>query len=157
MKYKKILFATDLSPASQEALQYASSLARDSDALLLIAHVEESPLAHADLDVYFAQPYYPNPELLRMLEAETPPGDRVRHEHRVVMGVAADEIVRLAAEEGVDLIVMASHGRTGLSRVLMGSVAEAVMRCANCPVLVLKAKTRVAQADASHATSRRKE
>jgi nucleotide-binding universal stress UspA family protein len=157
MKYKKILFPTDLSPASQEALQYAASLARDSNALLIILHVEESPLAYADVEIYFAQPYYPNPKIRSMLEAVIPPGEGVRHEHRLVMGVAGDEIVRLAAEEGVDLIVMSSHGRTGLGRVLMGSVAETVMRQASCPVLILKTGARVAQAAASLGVSGRKD
>ena len=59
-------------------------------------------------------------------------------EHRLVLGVASEDIVRIADEEEADLIVIGTHGRTGLKRVLMGSVAEAVMRHANCPVLTLK-------------------
>jgi nucleotide-binding universal stress UspA family protein len=54
------------------------------------------------------------------------------------LGTAVNDLVRLADEEGVDLIVIGTHGRTGLARVLMGSVAEAVMRRAKCPVLTLK-------------------
>jgi universal stress protein A len=138
MNYKKILFATDFSPASQGALQYATSLARDSGALLLILHVEELPLPYAGGEMYLAQPEYPNPEIRRMLEAVVPPDKSVRYEHRLVLGTAAEDIVKLAEEEGVDLIVMGTHGRTGLKRVLMGSVAEAVMRHASCPVLTLK-------------------
>jgi nucleotide-binding universal stress UspA family protein len=101
------------------------------------------------VEIYFAQPYYPNPEIRRMLEAVIPPGEGVRHEHRLVVGVAADEIVRMAAEEGVDLIVMSSHGRTGLGRMLMGSVAETVTRLATRPVLILKTPARIEQAAAS--------
>ena len=138
MNYKKILFATDFSPASDAALQYATSLARDSGATLLIAHVEELPMPYVGGEMYFAQPEYPNPEIRRMLEAVVPPDKSVRYEHRLVMGTAADDIVRLADEEHVDLIVIGTHGRTGLKRVLMGSVAEAVMRRATCPVLTLK-------------------
>ena len=143
MNYKKILFATDFSPASDAALQYATSLARDSGALLLIAHVEELPMPYAGGEMYFAQPEYPNPEIRRMLEMVVPPDKSVRYEHRLVMGSASDDIVRVADEEGVDLIVIGTHGRTGLKRVLMGSVAECVMRLATCPVLTIKQAAKI--------------
>jgi universal stress protein A len=138
MDYKKILFATDFSPASETALRTATSLARDSGALLLIAHIEELPMPYAGGEMYFAQPEYPNPEVKKMLDAVVPPDKSVRYEHRLVMGTAADDIVRVADEEGVDLIVIGTHGRTGLMRVLMGSVAESVMRLATCPVMTVK-------------------
>ncbi len=147
MNYKKILFATDFSPASEAALQYATSLARDSGAVLLIAHVEELPLPYAGGEMYFAQPEYPNPEIRRMLEAVVPPDKTVRYEHRLVQGMAAEDIVRMAEEEHVDLIVMGTHGRSGLKRVLMGSVAEVVMRKATCPVLTLKQANSAATVD----------
>ncbi|HTM52604.1 MAG TPA: universal stress protein [Pirellulales bacterium] len=139
MNWKKILFATDFSPASDAALRYATALARDSAALLLIAHVEEVPTPYLGGEMYFTQPEYPNPEIRKMLEAVVPPDKNVRYEHRLVMGIAADDIARLAEEEKADLIVIGTHGRTGLSRVLMGSVAESVMRMATCPVLTIKA------------------
>ncbi len=137
MKYRKILFATDFSPAAESALQYAASLARESGATLLIAHVEE-PLPYAGGEMYFAQPESPNPELRRMLEAVVPSESDVRYEHRLTLGNAADEIVRIAREEQVDLIVIGTHGRTGMLRLLMGSVAESVVRHAGCPVLTLR-------------------
>lgn len=138
MNYKKILFATDFSPASESALKYATSLARDSGALLIIAHVEEMPTPYIGGEMYFTQPEYPNPEIRKMLEAVVPPDPSIRYEHRLVMGVASDDIVRLADDEHADLIVIGTHGRTGLKRVLMGSVAESVMRLATCPVLTIK-------------------
>lgn len=143
MDFKKILFATDFSPTSNAAFQYAAALARDSGALLLITHVEELPISYAGGDMYFAQPEYPNPEIRRMLAAIVPSDKSVRYEHRLVMGTAADDIVRLADEERVDLIVIGTQGRTGLARVLVGSVAESVMRKAKCPVLTLKEGTKV--------------
>ena len=143
MNYKKILFATDFSPASETALQYATSLARDSGATLLIAHVEELPMPYAGGEMYFAQPEYPNPEIRRMLDDVVPTDKNVRYEHRLVMGSAADDIVRIAEEEEADLIVIGTHGRTGLKRVLMGSVAECVMRLAKCPVLTIKQANKV--------------
>lgn len=138
MNFKRILFATDFSPASETALTYATSLARDSGAVLVIAHIEELPLPYAGGEMYFTQPEYPNPEIRRMLEATLPPDKNVRYEHKLVMGTAADDIVRVAEEEHADLIVIGTHGRTGLLRVLMGSVAESVMRLAQCPVLTVK-------------------
>jgi len=59
-------------------------------------------------------------------------------EETIVHGDAASEIVRVAKERGVDLIVISSHGRTGLGRILFGSTAESVVRHAPCPVLVVK-------------------
>jgi universal stress protein A len=142
MNYKKILFATDFSPASNAALQYATSLACDCGAMLLIVHVEELPVAYAGAEMNFTQLEYPNPEIRRMLEAVVPSDPRVGYEHRLVMGTAAENIVQLAEEERVDLIVIGTHGRTGLTRMLMGSVAESVMRKAKCPVLTVKSETK---------------
>ena len=86
-------------------------------------------------------------EQQRIVEAQVMAGP-VREHHRereagphagmIVHGEAASEIVRVAKERGVDLIVVSSHGRTGLGRILFGSTAEAVVRHASCPVLVVK-------------------
>lgn len=146
MNYKKILFATDFSPASDAALQYATSLARDSGATLLILHVEELPAPYAAGEMLMPQPEFPNPELRKMLDAVVPPDKSVKYEHHLVLGTPAEDIVRIADEEGVDLIVIGTHGRTGLMRVLMGSAAEAVMRRAKCPVLVVKQSNKTAAA-----------
>lgn len=73
-----------------------------------------------------------------MLEAVVPEDPNVKYEHRMVTGDPAGRIVELAEEENIDLIVMGTHGRTGLKRLLMGSVAEAVVRRAKCPVLTFK-------------------
>jgi nucleotide-binding universal stress UspA family protein len=138
MHYKKILFATDFSPASDAALKYATALARDSGATMVILHVEELPTPYAGGEMLLPQPEYPNPEIRRMLEAVVPADKNVKFEHHLVLGTPAEDIVRVANEKNVDLIVIGTHGRTGLKRVLMGSVAEAVMRRAGCPVLTLK-------------------
>ena len=68
-------------------------------------------------------------------------------ERRIVVGEPAHEIVRLAAENGADLIVIGSHGRTGVTRLLMGSVAEAVVRRAKCSVLTVKQPEEAAVAE----------
>jgi universal stress protein A len=138
MKYQKILFATDFSPASDAALRYATALARDSGAKLLILHVEELVMPYAGGEMYLPPPEFPNPELQKMLAQIVPTDQSVAFEHKLVLGTPADDIARVAEEGGVDLIVIGTHGRTGLKRVLMGSVAEAVMRHAGCPVLTVK-------------------
>lgn len=138
MHYQKILIATDFSAASEHALEYATSLARDSGATLLISHVEETPAPSVGGDLYFAQVDYPSPEVRRQLDKVVPTDIRVAFEHRLAHGTPADEILRIAEEDQADLIVIGTHGRTGLARVLMGSVAEAVMRRATCPVLTVK-------------------
>jgi universal stress protein A len=138
MKYKRILFATDFSPASDAALKYATALARDSGATLSILHVEELPTPYAGGEMLLPQPDFPNPEIRKMLEAVQPADKSIKVEHHLVLGTPAEDIVRIAAEQSADLIVIGTHGRTGLKRVLMGSVAEAVMRRATCPVLTVK-------------------
>jgi nucleotide-binding universal stress UspA family protein len=77
-------------------------------------------------------------ELRHRLDAVRPSVPNVTAEHVLLTGDEATEIVRLAVDEGFDLIVMGTHGRTGLSRLLMGSVAEQVLRRAPCPVLTVK-------------------
>jgi universal stress protein A len=138
MKAKKILFPTDFSSCGDAALAYATALARDMGSTILIVHVEEPPMAYGGGEMYYgvAEPDYD--ELKRMLERVTPSDPAVPCERRLVTGEPARAIVDLATEENVDLIVMGTHGRTGLRRLLMGSIAEAVVRWAPCPVLTVK-------------------
>lgn len=138
MSARKILLPVDFSKSGEGALHLATSLARERGATLLIVHVEEAPSAYAAGEFYYGLPEPPVEELQRMLEQVQPTDPGVTVEHRLLTGNPADAIVRLADEEHVDLIVMATHGRTGLARLLMGSVAEAVVRRANCPVLTYK-------------------
>jgi len=145
MNAKKILFPTDFSDAGQAALEYASALASEARAALYIAHVDELP--DAFVPGFGAGPdgygYVPDPNNIRKevrerLSQVTPAVRGVACEHRYLRGNPADEILQFADSEGIDLIVMGTHGRTGVSRLLMGSVAEAVVRRARCPVLTVK-------------------
>jgi universal stress protein A len=135
---KTILFPTDFSTASDAALVHATALAKASGATLLIAHVEEPPLAYGGGELYYGLPEPDSTRILAMLEAVRPAEASVPFVHRLTMGDPAGEIVRLAGDENAEMIVLGTHGRTGLSRVLMGSVAEAVVRHATCPVLVYR-------------------
>jgi universal stress protein A len=138
MKTNKILFPTDFSHTGDAALEMATVLAKDAGATLLIVHVEEPPVAYGGGEMYYGLPEPAHDEIKRMLREVKPTRDDVQFEHRLVTGDPPSAIVRLAEEENVDLVVMGTHGRTGLSRLLMGSVAEAIVRRAKCPVLTYK-------------------
>jgi len=135
---KTILFPTDFSVASDAALEHAAALAASTGASLLIVHVEEPPLAYGGGELYYGLPEPDSARILKMLEDVKPKDHAVPFVHRLTMGEPAAEIVRIAADEGVEMIVLGTHGRTGMTRLLMGSVAEAVVRHATCPVLVYR-------------------
>lgn len=137
MNAKTILCPTDFSPPSIAALSQAASLARDFGGRLLIVHVEKLRPIYEGIPPVEEQLRYRD-ELLACLQEVAVPEGSVPYEHRLLMGDPAGAIVGLAEEENVDLIVMGTHGRTGFSRVLLGSVAEAVVRRASCPVLMVK-------------------
>jgi nucleotide-binding universal stress UspA family protein len=139
MNAPKILFPTDFSTTGQTALELATSLARDRGAKLVIAHVEEPPMAYGGGEFYYGIDMPDRKELEKMLSGVVPTDPSVGCEHRLLVGSPATAIVYLAEKEGVEMIVMPTHGRTGLMRVLMGSVAEEVVRKATCPVLTVKA------------------
>lgn len=139
MNAKKILFPTDFSTASDAGLQQATALARDSGAKLVIVHVEEPPAVYGTGELYYGIAEPDESALLEMLHAVVPTDAGVPYEHYLLRGDPAERIVTFADHEKCDMIVLGTHGRTGLSRLLMGSVAEAVVRRANCAVLTFKA------------------
>jgi nucleotide-binding universal stress UspA family protein len=144
MKPQKILVPIDFSTGSDAALEMATSLARDSGGFLVLAHVEVIPLSAAGGEYLYAMPEPPTEELLAKLDAIVLPDSHVPVERRLLAGDPAEAIIRLAQTEDVDMIVMGTHGRRGLTRLLMGSVAEAVVRAAPCPVLTVKQPAQVA-------------
>ena len=142
MNAKKILFPTDFSPGSEAALEMATSLARDSGATLLITHVEEIPLATGGAEFLYSVPEPATEEIREMLHDVVPKDASIPYEHHLLAGDVATAIVDFAESENVDMIVLGTHGRRGLSRLLMGSVAELVVRRAKCPVLTIKQPAR---------------
>jgi universal stress protein A len=150
---KKILFPTDFSHTGDAALELATSLAREHGATLLIVHVEEPPAAYGGGEMYYGMPDPVTADLEKMLSDIVPTDPQVRYEHRLITGDPATAVARLAEQEGAEMIVMGTHGRTGLLRLLMGSVAEAVVRRAPCPVLTLKQPHGVGRQDAAKAES----
>lgn len=133
-----ILFPTDFSTASDAALAHAEALAKQSGARLLIVHVEEPPLAYGGGELYYGLPEPNSERIQKMLEDVRPHDPAVPFEHRLTMGDPAGEVVRIAGDEQCEMIVMGTHGRTGLTRLLMGSVAEQIVRRAPCPVLIYR-------------------
>jgi nucleotide-binding universal stress UspA family protein len=146
---KRILHPTDFSECSDAAFHLACSLARDYSARLLVLHVAVPPaIVYGEGVVPPVPPESPD-SLRERLRRLCPRDPKVEAEHRLLEGEAADEILRAAGEANADVIVMGTQGRTGLSRLLMGSVAEQVLRRATCPVVTVKstpAKTSAAGA-----------
>jgi universal stress protein A len=132
-----ILLPTDFSESAQQAFPLACSLARDCGARIVVLYVMPPPLGHEQLQArHHPEEYYGIPEkALHQIQA---PDQNVRVEHRLEEGDAAGVILAVAREIGAGLIVMGTHGRTGLGRLLLGSVAEQVLRKAPCPVLTVK-------------------
>jgi nucleotide-binding universal stress UspA family protein len=138
MAEKTIIFPTDFSTASDVALEYATRLAKTLKARLIIAHVEEPPFAYGGGELYYGVIEPDQTALRNMLSNLRPTDPAVPYGHRMLVGAPAHEIAQLAEREQADLIVMGSHGRGGVARLLIGSVAEIVMRKAPCPVLIVK-------------------
>jgi nucleotide-binding universal stress UspA family protein len=135
---KTILHPTDFSERSDFAFRLACALARDYGARLVILHVAEPPAAVAAEGVLMLPPTIDLEPLRARLQQLRPEDPKIMVEHCLVQGGAAEEILQVAQERKCDLIVMGTHGRTGLGRLLMGSVAEQVVRKASCPVLTVK-------------------
>jgi nucleotide-binding universal stress UspA family protein len=134
-----IVHPTDFSRASEAALEVARALARDHGARLIVIHVVpldpylDGKLA-AEIDI---RDYQRSLDLMR--KRLDGPDLKHRVETRLVRGFEAEEILREAQDFAADLIVMGTHGRSGLRRLLMGNTAQSVLPKAACPVLVVKA------------------
>lgn len=145
-RIRRILFASDFSPASRLAFATALELARALKAELLLTHalapivpVDGLFTPYVDWDLFDkASREAAQTELDRLARAASKRG--VRATTLVTKGYAADQIVRTARTRKAHLIVMGVHGRTGLSRLVMGSVATRVMIGASCPVMTVRAK-----------------
>jgi nucleotide-binding universal stress UspA family protein len=141
MFFRTILHPTDFSEASAAALVYASELAHRQGGRLLIFHAVETlgpeNVTYGEA-VSRLQPEGYRHRLWEDLLRVRPPHPDVLVEYVLNQGDPAQAILRAVEEHGGDLIVMGSHGRRGLRRLLMGSVAEQVVRAARCPVLVVK-------------------
>jgi nucleotide-binding universal stress UspA family protein len=137
MTVKSILVPTDFSEASDAALQYATGLAQTFGAQLYLLHVPGKtgenletnfPVGRFETVVRERLGTFLSPEALTQL----------RPEYASRIGTPAEEIVRYADARDIELIVMGTHGRSGVAHLVMGSVAEHVVRTAPCPVLLVR-------------------
>src|SRR5213075_654448 len=146
LRRRTILLPTDFSGCANYAVAYAAAIARAAKARRICIYVLEpmvpavgytglaDPLPLADISEQLEDS--DERELPQVVHCEELQGLEV--EELITHGDAAAEIVRVAAEREADLIVISSHGRTGFGRMIFGSTAEAVVRHARCPVLVVK-------------------
>ncbi len=138
--YTKILCALDFDDHLTSTFILATALAKENGATLYLLHVAPVPLGVLDVPLPFVtNPKWERDARLRLEELVRQHGQTsVRCEIRVKSGLPDVDIVREANELGVDLIVVGTHGRGGVSHLLLGSVAEQVIRYATCPVLVIR-------------------
>lgn len=137
MEIHTILQPTDFSEHGKGAFDLACSLANDHKARLLVLHIYHPQAEHEELTKEGRPEKYQD-HLWNTLRKLRPSRPDVSVEYLLIQGKPAAEIVRAAKDNHCDVIVMGTHGRTGLKRALMGSVAEHVVREAPCPVLTLK-------------------
>lgn len=144
LSFHMIVVPTDFSPHSLRALDYAVGIAQVFDAEIKLVYVNEPVPRISDMAWQGAVLTDSDQERVdkatrgvEQIARERVPAD-VRFSIEVANGQAASKIIECAARENADLIIMATHGRTGLAHALMGSTTETVIRKAHCPVLALK-------------------
>jgi nucleotide-binding universal stress UspA family protein len=145
--YHRIVVPTDFSSCAEEAWTTAQRLARAFGSELILVHVMVEPTFYSGApfargigqEVYTAARRWAERELEAWVAKAKASGLQARVQLRV--GVAHDEIVAAATDERADLVVIGTHGRGGLNRALLGSVADRVIRLAPCPVLSVREPT----------------
>ena len=146
--FQKILCPTDFSEASLRGLKMASEMAEKFGSQVIVLYVNKpiqtlpAPQIEAREIIFDVEAFEENvsrdaqQNLAVVVENYFPPGIEPRHEVR--LGQPSEEILKVADDEKVDAIFMATHGRTGLKHIVFGSVAERVVSRANCPVLTVR-------------------
>jgi universal stress protein A len=140
LKLKSILVPIDFSRISQKALDYALPLAKQFGATITLLHAIEPPPYSVDLAYLPKGEEFPIGSMKKELDAlaKKTIEPTILKEVIVQVGTAFEVITNLARDSEVDLIVITTHGHTGLKHVFMGSTAERVVRHAPCPVLVVR-------------------
>lgn len=138
--FKKIMIATDGSKRTQNAVEMGLKIAKEQHSKVYVVYVVDTvTFTSIPMDVTWENMY----QLLKdegedAVKAVKNSAPDVEVETHVVEGNPAVEITKFASDNGVDLIVMGTLGKSGIDRILLGSTAEKVIRIANCPVLVIK-------------------
>jgi nucleotide-binding universal stress UspA family protein len=142
--FHRIVVPTDFSDCAEAAWALAKRVAGTLSSEVVLAHILVEPIVYGDatlaadstLQLFEQGRKWVEDELEKWASAARAEGATVRPIVR--MGSANEEIVNLATDERADLIIMGTHGRTGLNRLLLGSVADRVIRFAPCPVLTVR-------------------
>ncbi len=141
-EFKKILCGTDFSENSYHALAYGLQFAKNADGTLIVLHLVHVPagdlLGERAYTLNFDEAKARMMQMLRELHASRL-GGYPKCELLVDFGDPAEQILDVARRRQVDLIITSTHGRSGLSHLVMGSVAEKIIRHAPCPVFVVRA------------------
>ncbi|MGD9719906.1 MAG: universal stress protein [Pirellulales bacterium] len=132
--FQRVLCAVDFSDTSSRALLYAERLARETGAELTLLHAFDAPVSYDAAGQY--EPA--RQEIKRQFDELAPMHPEVKVDRVMHAGPPGEVICWLAQERHCDLIVMGTHGRTGLRHLMLGSVAEYVVRHARCPVTVVR-------------------
>jgi len=135
---RKVLHPTDFSGEAAAAFRVACSLARQHDAELVVLHVIPPPITWGEAVARLPPDSYEEQLWREYLTPMQPTEPGVRLERRLGEGDPAKTFVDVAGELGCDLIVMGTHGRGAMGRLLMGSVADKVLRKAPCPVMTVR-------------------
>lgn len=147
--FKRVLVTTDFSAHGDAAIGHAFRVGADHCAEVVLCHVIETPPTPNPLYAHYSASELFKPEQRRLAEEHAqkallervpkdPPLSEVKHRAHVTHGEPITEILRLAEQEHADLLVIATHGRTGVKHFFLGSVVERVIRHAHCPVLVVR-------------------
>jgi nucleotide-binding universal stress UspA family protein len=149
--FKKLLVPLDRSPLAEQAIGQAAAIARASGAGLDLVLVHQPfPFDGFSDAPWSAQAWHEERRYLELVADEVSSGSSVSATHAILRGEAVDMICRHAWDIDADLIVMTSHGRTGLSRAWLGSVADGVLRYSTTPVLMLRPIDGKTRRDAAH-------
>lgn len=141
VEFGKILLPTDFSESAENASDYAVYLAEKFGSKIYVVHVVEPLTYTTDLGLDFGDQYSVMETTAKKFLEETVASIKEKNsdvEGILLAGDPSNEIIRFAAQEQIDVIIMATHGRKGIEHFLLGSVAEKVVRKSPCPVLTVK-------------------
>ena len=144
-RFRNILCPIDFEKNSIAALEIACELAEERGATIHLLHVARVPSQDMDVPLPFdADPRWERAARARLEQVAREQLQGVRYKVHVISGTPDDDVVRMAHDLNAELVVMATHGRKGLSHFVLGSVAERVMREVDCPVLTVRTKAKSA-------------
>ena len=140
VEIKTIFCTTDISDFSNHSISWGMALAKEFRAKLLVCHVIDFPAAvtYGDGPIFFMDQQNQAMDNAHQQIKQLIGDQQIQWEPLITIGHAGDEITRLAEEKGADLVISATHGRSGLKRLILGSVTERLMRTLHCPLMIVR-------------------